>query len=96
MKASEIREMADDALFAKGAEIRETLFRLRFKQALGNTDTVRQLQTARKDLARIKTELRSREVKAMIEAGTHPGRHRSRAERTRKSLIAARAASRAS
>lgn len=94
MKASEIREMADDALFAKGAEIRETLFRLRFKQALGNTDTVRQLQTSRKDLARIKTEVRSREVKASIEAGTYAGRHTSRSERTRKSLIKARMASR--
>ena len=94
MKANEIREMADDALFAKGAEIRETLFRLRFKQALGNTDTVRQLQTARKDLAKIKTEVRSREVKAAIEAGTHPGRRLSRAERTRKALIKARVAAR--
>jgi large subunit ribosomal protein L29 len=94
MKANEIREMGDDALFAKGAEIREALFRLRFKQALGNTDTVRQLQTARKDLARIKTEVRAREVKAAMEAGTYPGRHTSRAERTRKSLIAARKAAR--
>jgi len=91
MKISEIRELSDDALFTKGAELREALFRLRFKQALGNTDVVRQLQTSRKDLAKIKTELRSREVKTAIEAGTYRGKRLSRAERTRKNLIAARA-----
>lgn len=84
MKPKEIREMSDDALFAKGAELREQLFRLRFKQALGNTDTVRQTQVARKDLARVKTELRERERRAEQEAGTLKPRHMPRADRKRK------------
>ena len=63
---------------------REQLFRLRFKHQLGNTDVVRQLQTARKDLARIKTEARARELAEATEAGTRLPRHRSRAERRRR------------
>jgi large subunit ribosomal protein L29 len=74
MKPNEIREMADDALFERASQLRESLFRLRFKLALGNTDTVRQLRAERKDLARIKSELRTREVRAEIEAGTRPAR----------------------
>ncbi|MGB5035417.1 MAG: 50S ribosomal protein L29, partial [Blastocatellia bacterium] len=64
MKANEVLEMTDDALFAKGAELREKLFRLRFKSALGNTDTVNDIRKSRKDLARIKTEVRSREIRS--------------------------------
>ena len=55
MKPKEIRDLSDDALFERVAQLRESLFRLRFKLALGNQDTVRQLRVERKDLARVKT-----------------------------------------
>ncbi len=84
MKQKEIHELSDDALVEKGGESREQLFRLRFKQQLGNTDVVRQIQTSRKDLARIKTEARAREHAAEVEAGTRKPRHKSRAERARQ------------
>jgi large subunit ribosomal protein L29 len=54
MKPNEIRDMNDDALVAKGLELREQLFRLRFKHALGNTDVVKSIKDARKDFARVK------------------------------------------
>jgi large subunit ribosomal protein L29 len=95
MKASEIRELPDDALFQKGSELREQLFRLHFKQQLGNTDVVRQIQVARKDLARIKTEVRTRELRAAEEAGTRLPRHKSRAERARRTRARLNAAARA-
>lgn len=55
MKAEDIRELTDDQLDEKVQELKENLFRMRFKLALGNTDVVKQLRIDRKDLARIKT-----------------------------------------
>jgi len=95
MKAKEIRELSDDALFQKGGEIREQLFRLRFKQQLGNTEVVHQIQVSRKDLARIKTEVRSRELAAAETEGTRAPRHRSREARKRQTRARHNAAARA-
>ena len=95
MKAKEIRELSDDALFQKGGELREQLFRLRFKQQLGNTEVVHQIQTARKDLAKIKTEVRARELRAEEEAGTRLPRHLPREKRLRRTRARLNAAARA-
>jgi large subunit ribosomal protein L29 len=64
MKAEELRDLSDDDLQAKVNELKESLFRMRFKLSLGNTDVVNQLRDSRKDLARIKTLLRQRELAA--------------------------------
>jgi large subunit ribosomal protein L29 len=64
MKAEEMRDLTDDQLTAKLEEIKESLFRLRFKLSLGNTDVVKNLRVQRKDLARVKTLLRQREIAA--------------------------------
>jgi large subunit ribosomal protein L29 len=61
MKAEELRDLSDDGLRARAIELKESLFRMRFKLALGNTDVVKQLRESRKDLARVKTLLRERE-----------------------------------
>jgi large subunit ribosomal protein L29 len=61
MKASEVRDLSDEDLSAKVNELKEQNFRLRFKLALGNVDTVKQIRANRKDLARVKTILRERE-----------------------------------
>lgn len=88
MKAKEnrkqIHEMSDDALFERGSELRETMFRLRFKQSLGDVDSARLIAATRKELARVKTEVRAREVKAAIAEGTHRGPRRPRSQRTRR------------
>ncbi len=62
MKAEEIREKSDEELHAMVNELKEQTFRLRFKLALGNTDTVKQIRANRKDLARVQTLLREREL----------------------------------
>jgi large subunit ribosomal protein L29 len=61
MKAEELRDLSDDDLRAKVGELKESLFRMRFKLSLGNTDVVKQLRESRKDLARVNTLLRERE-----------------------------------
>lgn len=94
MKASEVRDMNDDALFAKGAELREKLFRLRFKAALGNTDTVNDIRKSRKDLARIKTEVRTREIRNESAEGARTVGKAPRAKRRRQAEARHNAAAR--
>ena len=60
MKGDELRDLSDDDLRARVNELKESLFRMRFKLSLGNTDVVKQLRMSRKDLARVKTLLRER------------------------------------
>lgn len=62
MKADEIRDLSDEGLGEKTNELLESLFRMRFKLALGNVDVVKQLRSERRDLARVKTILREREL----------------------------------
>ena len=64
MKVDDLREMSDDDLAGKLDELKESIFRMRFKLSLGNTDVVNQLREQRKDLARVKTLLRQREMAA--------------------------------
>ena len=58
MKADELRDLNDDDLHAKIAELKESIFRMRFKLSLGNTDVVKNLRETRKDLARVLTLIR--------------------------------------
>lgn len=62
MKADEMRELSDDDLRARVDELKESLFRNRFKLALGNTDVVNAVRGQRRDLARVRTLLREREI----------------------------------
>jgi large subunit ribosomal protein L29 len=64
MKAEDLRDLSDDDLGARVNDLKESLFRMRFKLALGNTDVVNQLRESRKDLARVKTLLRQRGLAA--------------------------------
>ena len=62
MKADELRDLSDDDLRGRVNELKEAIFRMRFKISLGNTDVVKQLRESRKDLARVKTLIREREL----------------------------------
>jgi large subunit ribosomal protein L29 len=64
MKADELRDLSDDDLRGRVNELKEAIFRMRFKISLGNTDVVRQLRESRKDLARVLTLIREREIAA--------------------------------
>lgn len=64
MKADEIRDLNDDDLRARVDELKESIFRMRFKLSLGNTDVVKNLREARKDMARVLTLIREREMEA--------------------------------
>ena len=55
-----LRDLADDELHAEAARLRESLFRLNFKLALGEVDAVKRIRQEKKSLARIQTITRQR------------------------------------
>ena len=64
MKIKELREMSNEELNVKMGELKQELFNLRFNHTTGQLSNPMQLNTCKKDIARIKTILRERELKA--------------------------------
>ena len=62
MKAAEIRDLSVDELQTRLGEVKEELFNLRFQNATGQLDNYKRLGELRRDVARIKTVLRQREL----------------------------------
>ena len=60
--AVEFRELADDELITKLRESKEELFNLRFQAATGQLESHGRLRAVRKDIARIYTVMREREL----------------------------------
>jgi large subunit ribosomal protein L29 len=54
----------DAALVQELAEVKDALFKLRFQNATGQLDDASALKKHRKQVARINTELRAREIAA--------------------------------
>ena len=61
---SELREMDDDELVTRLVEARQELFNLRFQHVTGQQDNYARLGQVRRDVARINTLLRQREIAA--------------------------------
>lgn len=59
-KLDKVRMQPSEELISRVLELKESLFRLNFKKALGDTDTVKQIRVQKKELARLKTILRQR------------------------------------
>jgi len=64
MRAEKIRELDDNELLAQEREIREQLFRLRFQMGMGQMEGLKKYRTLRKDLARVLTVRRERQLAA--------------------------------
>jgi large subunit ribosomal protein L29 len=60
--AVELRGLEDDELISKLKESKEELFNLRFQSATGQLDNNKRLNTVKKDIARIYTVMREREL----------------------------------
>ncbi|SEO12840.1 MULTISPECIES: 50S ribosomal protein L29 [Streptomycetaceae] len=61
-KATELRQLGDEELVGKLREAKEELFNLRFQAATGQLENNTRLKTVRKDIARIYTLMREREL----------------------------------
>ena len=64
MKPAEIRELDDKQLQDKLKECRTELFNLRFQMATSQLDNTARVKSVKKDVARILTEVRAREIAA--------------------------------
>ena len=62
MKISEIRALDVNGLKQKNAELSEELFRLKIRHASGQLESTVMLGRLRKDIARINTVLKEKEV----------------------------------
>jgi large subunit ribosomal protein L29 len=62
MKPSAIREMGAEELQHKQTELQEQLFRLRVQQSIGQLDNNLKLRETRRDIARVKTILKEKQV----------------------------------
>ncbi len=64
MTATELRELPDDELRQRYAEAKEELFNLRLQAVTGQLDDPRRLGRVRRDIARVLTVMREREIAA--------------------------------
>jgi len=64
MKPAEIRELSAEDLQGKLKEARAELFNLRFQMATSQLDNTARVRQVKKDIARIQTEMRARELSA--------------------------------
>ena len=63
MKANELRDMGAAELTKKLAELKEELFNLRFQHAINQLENPGRIETVKKDIALVKTVMRSNELK---------------------------------
>ena len=65
MKANRFREMSQEELNQNLAELKSELFNLRFQLATGQLENPMRIREVKKNIARVKTILRERELKAL-------------------------------
>lgn len=62
MKAKDVRDLSVNELEVKLDELKEELFNLRFQLATGQLDNPMRISAVRKNIARVKTVMREREL----------------------------------
>ncbi len=60
MKASEIRDLGTEEIQQKLADLKETLFNLRFQHEIGQLENPKKIGSTKKDIARLKTILNTK------------------------------------
>ncbi len=64
MKAKEYREKTSDELLKELVELKDQLFKLRFQHATKQLENTSQLSQTKRELARVQTIIREREIAA--------------------------------
>jgi len=67
MKAEKARNLTDDELRHQERDLQDQLFKLKFQMNMGQTESLKKLRGLRKDIARVKTIARERELTAGTE-----------------------------
>ena len=68
MKIKDIRDLSGDELNKKVSELKNELFNLRFQLATGQLDNPSTIKSVKKDIARVKTIQKERELNMEKEA----------------------------
>ena len=64
MKAEKIRNLTDEELLHQERDLNDQLFKLKFQLNMGQTESLKKLRGMRRDIARVKTIGRERELAA--------------------------------
>ena len=67
MKPDKVRNLTDDELRHTERELNDQLFKLKFQLNMGQTESLKKMRGLRKDIARVKTIARERELAAARE-----------------------------
>jgi len=67
MKAIKIRDMSSMELQKELSELKKELFKLRFQLATNQLDNPNKVKNVKKDIARVKTVIRAREIEGIKE-----------------------------
>jgi large subunit ribosomal protein L29 len=83
MAKTSFRDLDDGALVDQVAESKDQLFKLRFQLATGQLSNYTRIREVRRDIARLETELRAREIAAAEALEAEPAEAVARAARPR-------------
>jgi large subunit ribosomal protein L29 len=64
MRADKVRNLTDDELQHQERELNDQLFKLKFQLNMGQTESLKKIRGLRRDIARVKTIARERELVA--------------------------------
>ncbi len=76
MKAADVRKLSDEQLVHEELRIERAILQARFQKATGQLDDTSQSRKLRKDVARLRTEQRSREIAQGLATDTLRNRFR--------------------
>ncbi len=62
MRAKELKELTKEEILKKKKDVKEEMFNLRFQHSTGQLDNTARLKLLKKDVARIETVLRQKEL----------------------------------
>jgi large subunit ribosomal protein L29 len=62
MKADKVRNLTSDELSHQERDLNDQLFKLKFQLNMGQTESLKKMRGLRKDIARVKTIAREREL----------------------------------
>jgi large subunit ribosomal protein L29 len=62
MKTDKVRNLTDEELRHQGRELNDQLFKLKFQLNMGQTESLKKIRGLRKDIARVKTIERERQL----------------------------------
>jgi large subunit ribosomal protein L29 len=65
MKSEKVRNLTAEELVSQERELSDKLFKLKFKLNMGQTESLKKIRGLRRDIARVKTIARERELAAV-------------------------------